>query len=258
MRKTAWSKQIEVANREGASALLASTIAFLTRNGISQKSIVALAKASGTTRKKATPTRTYSNLMRAYEDMGVLMATWFSNPKFLDARGQPIPLKSGGGPRSLSQLMKAAGVKLNAGLAIELIRQSPSVRLDAKGFLHVQRRVFVLPEFEIPRAALIIERYLSTLIKNSAGRKQDTHLLLERSCFVPSVNLKTVTPILRDIKSRATAFIDAVDGEIEGKRLRGGSAKQAGEMGVLIFAWTKQKHSAKPRQGLKRGKQKSG
>ena len=30
--------------------------------------------------------------MRAYEDMGVLMTTWFSNPKFLDKTGQPVAL----------------------------------------------------------------------------------------------------------------------------------------------------------------------
>ena len=254
MKKTAWSKKIAIANRDGANALLAATIAFLQRNGVSRNSIISIAKRSGGPKRKAASTRTYSSFMRAYEDMGVLMATWFSNPKFLDAQGFPVPLEPGSGPRSLAHLIKTSRVKLRISVATELMHQSPSVRLDANGLLHVQRRVFVLPEFEIPRAALIIERYLSTLIKNSSGRRQDTHLLLERSCYVPSVNLKTATPILRDIKSRATAFIDAVDGEIEGKRLRGTTTKHAGEMGVLIFAWTQPKHAERARRIYKRAR----
>ncbi len=245
MKSHSWSKKMGIANAEAAAELLGTVVAFLKLTGVSQNAILGYLREGQHGRRRRQAARHYRTLVRAYEDMGVLMATWFSNPRFLDQDGYPIPVKLGVGPRSLAQLIKFARVDLSMPVAAELIRQSPSIRLDDKGMLHVQRKVFVLPDFEIPRAALIIERYLSTLIGNSSGRKKDTHLLLERSCYVPRVNLKTVTPILRDIKTRATAFIDGVDGEIEHKRLRGTAAAQTGEMGVMIFAWTKPIGSSK-------------
>ena len=97
----------------------------------------------------------------------------------------------------------------------------------------------MLPEFEIPRAALVVERYLETLWHNALGRKRGTTLLLERSCHVPEIDLRAVTPILRDIKERGTAFMDSTDGEIEACRSRRSRIGTTGEVGVVVFAWTK-------------------
>ena len=119
------------------------------------------------------------------------------------------------------------------------MRRSPSIKTNNGGSLVAVRRVFVLPEFEVPRAALVIERYLDTLKRNASGRKNKTTLLLERCCHVPEVDLKTIAPILRDIKGRGTAFMDSVDGEIEGCRVQRFKRKDVGEMGVLVFAWTR-------------------
>ena len=108
-----------------------------------------------------------------------------------------------------------------------------------------QRREFVLPGFAVLRAALMIERYLDTLQRNSASDKKETVLLLERNCHVPEVNLKTIAPILRDIKRRGSVYIDSVDGDIEGLRRKRSRHKGSGEMSVHLFAWTRPARPAK-------------
>jgi len=114
--------------------------------------------------------------------MGTVMSTWFSLPKFLDANGLPLRLTATNGPHSIRSLVLASQVKVPLTLAIELMRRSASVRFDAHGKFIALKRVFVLPDFEVPRAALVIERYLDTLRKNSSAHRSGTTLLLERNC----------------------------------------------------------------------------
>ena len=236
----------DIVNRQGARALIAATIEFLDANRIPRQWIVDSIGAHYAPTKGAIDIRQYRKLARAYENMGIVMSTWFSAPKFLDKEYRPIPLTVGPGPRSVSALVRAARVPISPTTALELMQRSPSIGVDLVGNLVAQRREFVLPNFAVPRAALVIERYLDTLRKNSASKKKSV-LLLERNCHVPQVNLNTIAPILRDIKKRGSAYIDSVNGDLEGLRRKRTGRKGSGEMSVHIFAWTRLGKSSKYR-----------
>jgi hypothetical protein len=223
---------------QGAKALLSATLGFLRRNDIPRKLVVeSISESFGPKRSRANQSQ-YRRLVRHYEEMGMVMATWFSLPRFLDRESRPLPLTLRRGRLSVKALVKASRVTILPATAIALMRRSLSVRFDASGNVVALRPEFVLPNFEVPRAALVIERYLDTLIRNSSPRRGKTILLLERNCHVPQINLRTIKPILRDIKGRGAAFIRAVDGDIEGRRARR-TSRNVGEMSVHIFAWTK-------------------
>jgi hypothetical protein len=229
----------ELAKQQGAMALLTATFAFLLENDISRKLILESARQQRRRRNFDSSVREYRRLVRAYEDMGMVMSAWFSLPRFLDPDSRPLPLAVHRGPQSVPSLVRSSRVKISAALAIELMRRSPSVRIDARGNFVALERVFVLPDFEVPRAALVIERYLDTLRKNYSAQSTDTTLLLERNCHVPEIDLRKINPILRDIKGRGTAFMDSIDGDIEAHRARRSRQKEVGELGVLVFAWTR-------------------
>jgi hypothetical protein len=239
----------DLANQQGAAALLAATFSFLLRNKISKKAIFDSVRQHHGSRKSHGGVRQYRRLVRAYEDMGIVMSTWFSLPKFLDQESRPLPLTIRG-RHSVPSLVRSSHVKISASLAIDLMRRSPSVRIDARGNFVAVKRVFVLPEFEIPRAALVIERYFDTLHSNSSAHRNGTILLLERNCHVPEIDLKRITPILRDIRGRGTAFMDSVDGDIEAHRIRSSKRKGVGELGVLVFAWTRPSKARRSKLGL--------
>jgi hypothetical protein len=227
---------------EGARALLSATHDFLLANNVSKEVFRTPSK-----RGERNNLKTYRKMTRAYRDVAVLIATWFTNPKFLDKSGRPVALTAGGGRHSVAGLIKYSRVRVPKYLAIEMMVCSPSIRLNANGTLTALRRVLVLPEFEVPRAALVVERYLDTLRRNASGREKKTALLLERNCFVSDVDLTRIAPTLRDIKEKGTAFMDAVDGEIESCRPRRTSRKASGELGVVVFAWTRP-NTARTRQ----------
>lgn len=239
MTRKSDSTLLEIVNRQGANALLTATFAFLRTNNISKRLILDSARKSCDLQRPKANVRQYRNLVRAYEEMGIVMSTWFSLPRFLDKDCRPLPLTTARGPRSIWGLVRASRVSISPTAAIALIQRSPSVRADALGNLIAQRREFVLPGIAVPRAALVIERYLDTLSRNSSMNKRKRFLLLERNCHVPEVNLTTIAPILRDIKRRGSAYIDSVNGDLEGLRLKRSRRREAGEMSVHIFAWTR-------------------
>src|SRR5450631_1353069 len=226
-------------NQQGANALLAATFDFLRRNNISKKFILEFARKYLVRDHRDRCLRVYRELEQAQEDMGVIMGTWFSHPKFLDASGHPIPLNAGKGANSIAHLVGASGTRVQVSLALELMRRSRSVRTGSDGRLIALRRAFVLPKLEVLRAAFVVERYLDTLQQIALGRKKETPLILERSCHVSEVDLGKIIPILRDIESRGTAFMDSIDGDLECRRLRKSKRKTVGELGVHVFVWTK-------------------
>jgi hypothetical protein len=218
--------------KEQAAKILVSAMrTFLRTNGIPEKIINA--SRDPHLQKNI---RHYRRFMRAWEYVGVLLGTWYSNPKFLDRLGNPIALA----PRSITRLIRASHVDLSARDALLLMRCSPSIKTNSDGDLIPLRRVFVLPDSEVPRAAHIVERYLDTLYRNASLRKCNA-TLLERSCRATGIDISGSAPLLRDIKERGGVFMDAIDGEIEASRSRRSKRRRGvrGELGVVVFAWAR-------------------
>jgi hypothetical protein len=239
---------LEIANRQGVNALLTATFGFLRTNNIPKQQVLDAIRQNYDWGRKGS-VRQYRKLVLAYEDMGIVMSTWFSLPRFLDRECRPLRLTLGSGQRSIGSLVRASRVSISARIAVEMMRRSPSVRFDSSGNLLALRREFVLPNFEIPRAALVVERYLDTLHRNFSPHNRKGILLLERNCHVPEVSLESIAPILRDIKKRGSAYIDSVNGDIEGLRPKRSRPKGTGEMSVHIFAWTRLSRTRKTKQG---------
>ena len=222
---------------QSAAALVSAVFEFLGKNGFTKKAILMMAKEQVQLRPKAN-LKKFRHFIRAYEEMGMIMSMWYTNPQFLNEHGEPLCLSRMRGPRSIRNLIRLSDVRLSLLQALELMHLSPSVAFDVNGRATPIRRVFVLPDFEIPRAALIVARFLETLQKNSSTKSGDAKALLERSCHVSKLDSKRANLVLRDIKERGTAFMDSVDGEIEGRRCTSLTAS-GGEIGVLTFAWTR-------------------
>jgi len=231
-RKREAPKPPTILLKEQAARILVSAMRdFLRRNRIPEKII----KADRDPHHQ-TNIRHYRRFMRAWEYVGVLLGTWYSNPKFLDKWGHPIALA----PRSITRLIRASHVDLSVKDALQLMRCSPSIKTNSDGDLIPLRKVFVLPDSEVPRAAHIVERYLDTVYRNASLRKCNA-TLLERSCRASGIDLSGSAPVLRDIKEMGGVFMDAIDGEIEASRSRRPKRSRVknGELGVVVFAWVR-------------------
>jgi|GEM_PF-3039212 len=222
---------------QSAFVLLDSVIAFLRKHKISEVVIKQhlrhLMNGQGFTPAQGR----FQKLIITYEDMGIIVATWYGNPKFLDKLGQPVPLSPTFGRYSIANLVRASRVRTTYRNAMELLRLSTSIRTDLLGNLLPTNRVFVLPGIEVPRAALVIQRYLDTSRRNSAAATDSRVMFLDRNCYVPELNVRDFSAIMRDVKDQSSAFMDSVDGQIEGRRLKKSNGKGKGEIGLFVFAW---------------------
>lgn len=225
--------------KQVAEMLLIATFDYLIQHEVPKKVIAHVATKYVSSSSDLRPDNCYRDLIAAWSAMGKVLNTWHSDPRFIDEYGVPVPVTSRKGRHSITKLIRASGVRITGSQAIELFRASPSVKeLRDERFVAL-RRVFVLPSFELLRAAYVVERYLAALRANSKRRRDKAPLLLERNCHVSPANLSKAGPVLRDIKEQATAFMDSVDGALESCRIGSSRAHNAGEVGVLVFAWNK-------------------
>jgi hypothetical protein len=235
---------------EAAEILFCAVIKFLKKNKLDSKSILSSAKraqnASGAGRR-GVGGRHLRSILHVYEQMGTIVATWYSNPRFLNKAGNPLPLSAGRGARTIQSLVRASGTKIPCAIAIDLMLLSPTITIVQRGKFLAVSRYFSLPGFELLRAGLVIERFLETLYRNSeAGEKRST-LIFERSCYVNSIGQRKVARLLRDIKVRGSAFMDSVDGQIEANKSRNVNKTNPGELGVFMFAWMGASHGSRSR-----------
>ena len=88
------TKTIKKDNYEAAQVLLAATVNFLLGNEIPETVIRSFMLKRGYRSKSKTRLRKFGAVIKAYEDMGMIMSTWFTNTEFLDALGQPSAAES--------------------------------------------------------------------------------------------------------------------------------------------------------------------
>ena len=227
--------------------MLTAAIDFLRLNAIEEDWIVDFTSRYISGNGNKPNVLRFRRMLRAYEDMSMVMSTWYANPQFLDGFGQPLPLSESRGALSVKRLVRLSNVNISGAAAVALLHKSSSVKMVGSKKMIPIKRLFVLPGFEVPRAAFVMERFLSTLRENSSPNREETTLILERGCYVAKVSLRTLAPILKDIRARGSAFMDSVDGEIEGQRVRNSQLPTA-EVGLFTFAWTKTNKSRNRRK----------
>ena len=245
-------KLLETAQNQAADVLLDSAIEFLIRNGISRSQIHSRLGRKGNNAQHNSRKNAFMAFARAYENMGSVLSTWFDSPMFLNDDGSPAPLRIRSGQRCIGTLIKKSKVRISVGEAIDLLKRSPSVRFEGENQVIALRRVFVLPQIELARAALVVPRYLDTLYANSFAYRSGTVKLLERQCSATKINLKSITPILRSIKEQGASFVDSIDVQLEGSSMKRRGKSANSDLGLVVFAWTNTRTSKKPKHRIKR------
>jgi hypothetical protein len=230
----------EVFKAEAAEILFGAVVSFLRKNGLDSKLVLGAAKRAqqyAIKSKRRNSVRQFRSVLRVYEEMGGIVATWYSHPRFLDRAGNPKPLSVGCGPYTIQNLIRSSKADVPHSVVIDLMQMSPTITINDRGELLAISRFFSLPGFELLRAGLVIERFLETLYRNSKVRDERSKLIFERSCYANSIGMRKVARLLRDIKQRGSAFMDSVDGQIELNRSRTSRRSDLSELGVFMFAW---------------------
>jgi hypothetical protein len=224
---------------DAAEVILTAMVRFLMKHGVSESWIKE--KICGVKRRGRSNAalKRFDGVYLDYHDMGAILATWFSRSEYLDSDGRPLALSIAqqNGP-SIRSLVRDANVTISHINAVRLLHASPSIKKNRNGQLRPVWQVFVLNDFEVPRAAKVISRYLETVNFNSSAQKHKNQKLLERDCCAIGLKPESVRDLQAEIRYRSKSYLNAVDQKFESLRLKNGKKRTQAEVGLMIFSWS--------------------
>jgi hypothetical protein len=79
-------------------------------------------------------------ILHVYEQMGTIIATWYSNARILNKAGNPLLLSAGRGPFTIQSLVQASGAKIPCAVVMDLMQLSLTITIVQRdNFLAVSR-----------------------------------------------------------------------------------------------------------------------
>jgi hypothetical protein len=179
----------------------------------------------------------------AVDHLAQALFRWYTDPNFVNQRGQPKPLTLKGKNNSLQALIRATRHGPCTSRDLTLLSQNASVRhqdrthyvpiaqfVDLNGY-----RVFLLQY-----ACLSAARLLRTALKNST-RKPTEPTLIERLAYVPNLPANQVKSFQQFANAQGAELLKAVNRWLEARQgipPRGKQAKSTVMAGVHVFGFT--------------------
>ena len=165
-----------------------------------------------------------------------VLSYWYTDPLYLDSRGQPRPLPTKGPGLTLTGLVRRASPGLDPEAAIASLIRHRALRRRGGSYIPVHRRVVFDPrDATAPaRGLLPLEGILDTLHRNwtQGGRRADT---LEATAINPAFPVRAISALKRQLKDRGLAFLQEVDSTMRRSEERAKKAEPRVRIGVSLF-----------------------
>jgi hypothetical protein len=179
----------------------------------------------------------------AVDHLAQALFRWYTDPNFVDQRGQPKPLKLKGKQDSLEALIRASRQGSCTTRDLTLLSQNASVRhQDRTHYVPVAQFVDLngYRAFLLQYACLSAARLLRTALKNST-RKPTEPTLIERLAYVSNLPADQVKSFQQFANAQGAEFLKAANRWLEARQSTPNKKKntQGTVMaGVHVFGFT--------------------
>ena len=146
-----------------------------------------------------------------------VLSGWFEDPAFTNEEGHPVALPMDGPGPSFSELVRAYSGDIYPGIILdELLRVGAVQRASDGKLLAVSRRYTTggADEAAISHADVVIADILRTMAHNMEAPPSER--LFEDSAIAVNLPPDAVARLARLLERRATAFLDDLEGWLEG------------------------------------------
>lgn len=181
-----------------------SRISILT--GLNRKEVTRLRKALGEAPAAADSGALVSPAAR-------VLTGWHQDPDFLNCTGEPLPLPTEGGARSMADLLKRYGGDLPPGALLGELRRVGAIGEDDRGRLIALKRFYMptqLDEAAIVRSGEVLED-LGDTINHNLFRKDGVAARFEGRATNGAVARASAADFHAFIEERASALLLEVD-----------------------------------------------
>jgi hypothetical protein len=160
--------------------------------------------------KALTPRRLYPHIAA----IGELLTSWHQSPNYLDAGGNPLPIKMRSRLRSFERLSKSSVPKLNPTRLLSELTRIGAVSVDGTGLIRVQMRS--LPVYEDRRLAVqhtlsSLDGFIKTLRHNLKSPPSNSDQLFHRIARSGAFDPKEIPALKIRVKRQGQSFLETCD-----------------------------------------------
>lgn len=177
------------------------------------------------------------HLRTSVSPLAEVLHRWFTDRKYLDESGKPLPLAFSG---PFTQLVRACARDLPAGaIKVELIRCGAVVE-DARGRLRPVRRVLVpanLDEILASRMAIALRGLASTIAYNCNpyDPKTDDQGRIERVVHTNRIPARATKKLRLVLRKRIAVFCEEIDDLLSKSEVERTGEEAGGTVGVGVY-----------------------
>ena len=169
-------------------------------------------------------------------DLGHVLTCWYTDPVYLDGRGQPLPLPTRGFGPTIARLVRQVNPGLSVERVVAALLERRSLRHRKSLLVPTGRKVLFADRDQRAAARVVVplEGLVDTLEYN-LNREPDRPARFERSALNPSFPLSSVGALTRKVLARGTEFLHEVDSEMRRSEERARPSDPRTCVGVELF-----------------------
>jgi Family of unknown function (DUF6502) len=160
--------------------------------------------------KALTPRRLYPHIAAISE----LLTSWHQSPKYLDAVGNPLPIKMRARLRSFERLSKSSVPKLNPARLLSELTRIGAVSVDDAGLIRVHMRslhVYEDRRLAVQHTLSSLDGFIKTLRHNLKSPPANSDQLFHRIARSGAFDPREIPALKIRVRRQGQSFLEACD-----------------------------------------------
>lgn len=213
---------------------------LLVAGGTSTDAIKAALKTALANSVDASPTTKFTELGTMQRDCMEVMCTWRRDTRFVDDRGEPLPLHEGIGAGTFDALCRSAGCKNDSPSILSTLVEFGAVSFDGDNRVVAETPTFLLGRahgggrLAVDGVLRQLEGFLQVVHRNVCSVSGLRKPRFERACTV-SVAVELEAIFDRLVRARGQEFIDSIDEWLERNAKRESASGRYLELGAGVY-----------------------
>jgi Family of unknown function (DUF6502) len=167
-------------------------------------------------------------------DVPHILSLWYSDPRYVEARGVPAALKSAGRGPSLKTLIREVLPRDDPERVMRALLYMRAIRRRGARYVPTGRHIAYRDQVGRLHSLNVLLRILRTIERNVSGRKSAA--ILERNAIHPAFPVQALPAFHQRLKRRAGDFLWDIDGDLRRRERRIKQGRRT-RVGVEIFAF---------------------
>jgi hypothetical protein len=222
----------------------ALTVCFLNESMTQERLNRLITDSARKARKRARLLQPRNEALTNIDAASRVLGEWSRNPRYLDNNAQPIAIRARGEAPSIEALFKGTRGSRHFKEGFERLVELGLIRKKGKAKFSPSADHVVITKLNadlVAHVADTINKFISTVLWNTARNRGDGSRLIERATFVDNLPPAAVKEFRRYSRDQGAAFVSTINDWLEDRKLvsRSSRSKAKGNqtVGLHVFSF---------------------